>query len=76
MSRPTASIDQIARSLDGVVPHWLPAYDPNIYAAKVDAACGCHRPRQQVDDPQPRILGRYFSNAELWDSGENTTNQE
>ena len=36
----TASINEIARSLDGLDPHWLPAYDMRAYAAKVDAECG------------------------------------
>lgn len=36
----TASIDQIASNLNGWAPHWLPAYDLNAYAAKVDAECG------------------------------------
>lgn len=36
----TASIGQIARSLNGLAPYWLPAYDLNAYAAKVDAECG------------------------------------
>lgn len=35
-----ASIGQIASSLNGLAPHWLPAYDLNAYAAKVDAECG------------------------------------
>lgn len=34
-----ASIDQIASNLHGWAPHWLPAYDLNAYAAKVDAEC-------------------------------------
>ncbi|QVX40704.1 hypothetical protein J4H89_23205 (plasmid) [Ralstonia solanacearum] len=36
----TVSIDQIARGLNGLVPHWLPTYDLNVYAAKVEAECG------------------------------------
>ncbi|RSZ32771.1 MULTISPECIES: hypothetical protein [unclassified Variovorax] len=36
----TASIDEIARSLDGLDPPWLPRYDLCAYAAKVDEACG------------------------------------
>ena len=35
-----ASIDQIASNLHGWAPRWLPAYDLNSYAAKVDAECG------------------------------------
>ncbi|BEP45877.1 hypothetical protein [Variovorax sp. V15] len=35
-----ASIGQIASNLNGWAPHWLPAYDLNAYAAKVDAECG------------------------------------
>lgn len=35
-----ASINEIARCLDGLDPHWLPAYDMRAYAAKVDAECG------------------------------------
>lgn len=36
----TASIDEIARSLNGLEPPWLPAYDMRAYAAKVDSECG------------------------------------
>ncbi|WP_198088258.1 hypothetical protein [Variovorax sp. E3] len=36
----TAIIDEIARSLDGLDPHWLPRYDLRAYAAKVDNECG------------------------------------
>jgi len=36
----TAGIDEIARSLDGLGPSWLPAYDMRAYAAKVDSECG------------------------------------
>lgn len=36
----TASIDEIARSLDGLDPPWLPRYDLRVYAAKVDDECG------------------------------------
>ncbi|KVU62547.1 hypothetical protein [Burkholderia cepacia] len=35
-----AGIDEIARSLDGLHPPWLPAYDLRAYAAKVDSECG------------------------------------
>lgn len=36
----TASIDEIARSLDGLDPPWLPHYDLRAYAAKVDEERG------------------------------------
>ncbi|UEP32679.1 MULTISPECIES: hypothetical protein [unclassified Burkholderia] len=36
----TASIDEIARSLDGLAPPWLPAYDMRAYAEKVESECG------------------------------------
>lgn len=36
----TASINEIARSLDGLDPPWLPAYDMRAYGAKVDDECG------------------------------------
>lgn len=36
----TTCIDQIASCLNGLAPHWLPPYDLNAYAAKVDAECG------------------------------------
>lgn len=36
----TASIDEIASSLDGLDPPWLPRYDLRAYAAKVDNECG------------------------------------
>ncbi|WP_143329954.1 hypothetical protein [Burkholderia sp. AU31652] len=36
----TASIDEIARSLNGLEPPWLPACDMRAYAAKVDSECG------------------------------------
>ncbi|WP_124579672.1 hypothetical protein [Burkholderia contaminans] len=36
----TASIDEIVRSLNGLEPPWLPAYDMRAYAAKVDSECG------------------------------------
>ncbi|VWB41444.1 hypothetical protein [Burkholderia lata] len=36
----SASIDEIARSLNGLEPPWLPAYDMRAYAAKVDSECG------------------------------------
>lgn len=36
----TTSIDQIARSLDGLAPYWLPAYDLHAYAGKVYDECG------------------------------------
>ncbi|WP_124842763.1 hypothetical protein [Burkholderia cepacia] len=35
-----AGIDEIARSLDGLRPAWLPAYDLRACAAKVDSECG------------------------------------
>ncbi|WP_131931416.1 MULTISPECIES: hypothetical protein [Burkholderia] len=37
---PTAGIDEIARSLDGLIPPWLPAYDMRAHATKVDSECG------------------------------------
>lgn len=36
----TTSACEIARSLDGLGPPWLPVYDRRAYAAKVDSACG------------------------------------
>ncbi|WP_156814584.1 hypothetical protein [Burkholderia lata] len=36
----TASINEIARSLNGLEPPWLPACDMRAYAEKVDSECG------------------------------------
>lgn|SRR5471032_2156695 len=37
---PPGCINEIARSLRCLVPHWLPAYDQAAYATKVNAECG------------------------------------
>jgi len=36
----TGSINEIARSLNGLEPPWLPAYDMRAYVEKVDSECG------------------------------------
>lgn len=36
----TDCIDEVTHLLEGLKPHWLPAYDMKAYARKVDEECG------------------------------------
>ncbi|KVA54990.1 hypothetical protein WI61_29610 [Burkholderia cepacia] len=51
-----AGIDEIARSLDGLHPPWLPAYDLRACAAKVDSECGYGADMMVAIDINTRIF--------------------
>lgn len=61
-----AGIDEIARSLDGLHPPWLPAYDLRACAAKVDSECGYGADMMVAIDINTRIFEEIVAFVHVW----------